>query len=346
MKKATSETQLNHFQTLTLGDYAHTIIGEQYRNLIKEEKKVLADKDPEHLHKMRVSSRRLRTALQVFGMAIRLPKIANANQIGALARTLGSLRDLDVQMADLREHYRPQLPKAERSKLDEVLEALQQQRKQTFATVETALTRSRYQELKAAYENWLEQPEYTDLAQLPLPLVLPDLLSPLLSELLLHPGWLVPAPDSGEAASETLHDLRKAFKHVRYQAEFFAACYPAAFHDWLEEVKTWQANLGTVQDCQVLQDLLKEHLPRSSHLPQLQAAINQTQDTALADWEPTRQKYLSPDFRHQLRQQLLSPEFPAPATEPAEPTEQTEQADRSNQTNQTERQPIEVGSSI
>lgn len=314
MKKTKQDAhiQSNGIQILTLGEYAHTIIGEQYRNLIKEEKKVLADKDPEHLHKMRVSSRRLRTALQVFGMAIRLPKVANASQIGALARTLGSLRDLDVQMADLQEHYRPQLPKAERSKLDDVLEALQQQRRLAFAAVETALTRSRYQEIKAAYENWLERPQYTELAQLPLMLVLPDLLSPLLSELLLHPGWLVPAPDAGEAASETLHDLRKAFKHVRYQAEFFATCYPAAFHDWLEEVKTWQANLGTVQDCQVLQDLLKEHLPRSAHLPQLQSAINQTQDSALAAWEPTRQKYLSPDFRDHLRHLLLSPELPEP----------------------------------
>ncbi len=58
--------------------YAHQVIAEQYRRIVKQEKKVLADKDPEALHQMRVGTRRLRTALQVFGGAIELPKAGSA----------------------------------------------------------------------------------------------------------------------------------------------------------------------------------------------------------------------------------------------------------------------------
>ncbi|MBD1848449.1 CHAD domain-containing protein [Leptolyngbya sp. FACHB-711] len=58
--------------------YAHQVIAEQYRRIVKQEKKVLADKNPEALHQMRVGTRRLRTALQVFDGAIELPKAGSA----------------------------------------------------------------------------------------------------------------------------------------------------------------------------------------------------------------------------------------------------------------------------
>lgn len=306
-KEKSSNTHLKEAQSLTLGNYAYTVISEQYRNLVKQEKKVLADQDPEHLHHMRVSSRRLRTALQVFSAAIQLPKAASAQGIRALAKILGNLRDLDVQIADLQDHYRPQLTKAEQAPLDTAIAALHKKRRKAFAATEAALTRSRYEDLKTAYETWLHRPQYTELAYLPLQLLLPDLLSPLLAELLLHPGWLVPATHSSSAESKTLHDLRKACKHVRYQAEFFVSLYGNDFQNWIEEIKTIQSNLGRVQDSQVLMELLSAHLPKRTSLPTLQTAIQQTQAEALSDWETIRNKYLSPEFRVQLRQWVLEP---------------------------------------
>lgn len=292
-------------QAATLGEFATAIVAEQYHSLIKQEPKVLADTDPEHLHQMRVSSRRLRTALQVFERVLALPKLATAKNIAALARRLGALRDLDVQLADLQERYRPNLPPSEQAQLDEVIRALKRQRRIAFANTEDALTRSHYRNLKAAFDTWLAHPRYTALAQLPLETVVPDLLNPLLAELLLHPGWLVQPEQASETEIETMHDLRKVCKHVRYQTEFFAGCYGAAFREWTAEIKTIQANLGAVQDSQVLQELLAEHLPRSAKLPQFQAAMQQAQRAALADWETTRQRYLEPTFRNHLRQLLL-----------------------------------------
>ncbi|XHX80308.1 MAG: CHAD domain-containing protein [Stenomitos frigidus ULC029] len=300
--------------SLTLGAFAQAVISEQYRAVVKQEKKVIADKDPEPLHQMRVGTRRLRTALQVFDRAIEIPKVATAKRIGSLAKVLGRLRDLDVQIAALQIEYRPDVAKTEQRSLDDVIAKLQKERHGVLADVQDALTRSRYQQLKAAYENWIEQPRYTALAAQPLQLLLPDLLSPLLSTLLLHPGWLVQT-DMSDAASESLHDLRKACKHVRYQAEFFVSFYGEAFQTWIDDIKAIQSKLGTVHDGQVLQTLLTQHQPKHDQLPDLQATIQQTQAAAMSDWETVRLRYLEPAFRQHLRQLLLAPIAPEEPTE-------------------------------
>ena len=291
---------------LTLGEFAHAVICEQYRAVVKHEKKVIADKDPEPLHQMRVGTRRLRTALQVFDRAIELPKAATAKRLGSLAKVLGRLRDLDVQIGALQTQYRSDVAETKQQSLDDVIAKLQKERRVASADVKDALTRSRYQQLKTAYEAWIEQPRYTALASQPLQLFLPDLLSPLLSTLLLHPGWLVQA-DASNADSESLHDLRKACKHVRYQAEFIVSFYGEAFQTWIDDVKAIQSKLGTVHDSQVLQALLTKHQPKHAQLPELQTAIHQTQTEALSDWEAVRLHYLEPAFRQHLRQLLLEP---------------------------------------
>lgn len=297
---------------LTFGDYAYAVIEEQYHSIVKREPKVLADESPEHLHQMRVGTRRLRTALQVFDSAIALPVVANEKQVGALARVLGQLRDLDVQIADLQTTYRPQLKGKEKDLLDQTIRALKKERRQVLAMVEDTLQRSRYRNLKAAYEQWLDHPQFTALAQLPIVALLPDLLSPLLSELLLHPGWLVSANYSSESEGETLHDLRKAFKHVRYQAEFFTPFYGEPFRQWVNEIKLLQEKLGKLQDSHVLEELLAAHLPKRAELPTLQASIHDTRKDVLADWDDIRQKYLEPAFRCQLHQMLLTPDLASP----------------------------------
>ncbi|PZV10442.1 MAG: metal-binding protein [Leptolyngbya sp.] len=297
-------------QIVTLGDYAHSVISEQYRSIFKYEKKVLADNDPEDLHHMRVGTRKLRTALQVFGMAVQMPKHADSKRVGSVGKVLGKLRDLDVQIAALEGTYLPLVDGVEEDLLHEALQVLYKQRRKAFDVVERTLARSRYQDLKTSYQHWLENPKYTSLATLPIIPLLPDLLSPLLADLLLHPGWLIPASGSSAAGGEILHDLRKACKHVRYQAEFFVPFYSQPFQDWIQEIKSLQDNLGKLQDSYVLQDLLKEYLPKRAEMPSLQATIHQTRFEALADWDRVRQQYLDPAFRSYLHQMLLEPVLP------------------------------------
>ncbi|NJP12123.1 MAG: CHAD domain-containing protein [Leptolyngbyaceae cyanobacterium RU_5_1] len=300
--------------SITLGEYAHQVLGEQYRSMVKYENKVLADKDPEDLHDMRVGTRRLRTALQIFHVAVDLPDDAREKRIGSLAKVLGRLRDLDVQIADLENTYRPQLDGKERKWLDGAIASLHKQRQRDYTATVDTLEKSGYQALKDAYKTWLKYPQYTALAQLPITSLLPDLLSPLLSELLLHPGWLISADNALAGDDKTLHNLRKMCKHVRYQAEFFLPFYGDPFKDWIKDVKTLQDKLGKLQDNHVLLELLKEHLPKRAKLPTLQATVQQTRSQALSGWDTTRQKYLDSTFRNGLHQMLLEP---VPLAEPS-----------------------------
>jgi CHAD domain-containing protein len=156
---------------LTVGEFAYQLIADQFRHMVKQEEGVLADQEPESLHHMRVSSRRLRTALQVFGAIADLPKAAGGRQVQLLTRTLGQLRDLDVQLYALQNDYAELLTsKSEQKVLKKTIKALKQRRKHALKQVKHYLTRSSYCKLKAAYEKWLNNPRYTTLAQLPLPM--------------------------------------------------------------------------------------------------------------------------------------------------------------------------------
>lgn len=292
-------------ETYTLGDYAHAVIAKQYQRLVKQEAGVLQDTDPEYLHQMRVGTRRLRTALQVFGAAVKLPKPARENQVRSLTKVLGQLRDLDVQMAALGNQYRPQLPPSEQEMIDRANTSLRKQRVKAFAEVKSALMRSDYRNFKAAYKKWIEIPELTALAQLPLIVALPDILSPLLSKLLLHPGWLVAAAEQSTSSGVVLHELRKTCKQARYQAEFFTDFYGDTFQNWVNELRQLQEDLGTVQDTHVLLDVLSNHLPATANFSELQQVIQQQQVEALKDWDQLRSKYLDAAFRRQLYEMIL-----------------------------------------
>ncbi|WP_448570622.1 CHAD domain-containing protein [Trichothermofontia sp.] len=293
--------------TATVEQYAHALIQKHYRRMISREALVLKDKDPEDLHQMRVAIRRLQTALQIFKAAIVLPKAAQIKSLQGITRQLGKLRDLDVQLDTLKTEYAEKLDPSEQGLLQQAIAALAKQRKKVFAKVKTVLKSQVYQDLKVAYENWLDRPRYTLSAQQSLALVLPELLSPLLAELLLHPGWLIAANDQTAITSPILHDLRKTCKHVRYQAEFFTDFYEPAFKQWIQEIKGLQDSLGQVHDIQVLQQILLKSVPEWGESIHLRQMIEAEHEKALGLWRSVQAKYLSPDYRLFLHQLLLSP---------------------------------------
>ena len=78
------------------GAHAALLIQRQTRRLGKLQPDVLADQDPEPLHQVRVSLRRLRTVLQQFAPALVLPDTISDRRIAKVARHTGLTRDLDV----------------------------------------------------------------------------------------------------------------------------------------------------------------------------------------------------------------------------------------------------------
>lgn len=311
--------------TQTLGSYAHDTIATIFKKTVKQEKAVLNDTAPEPLHQMRVGMRRLRTAQQVFADAIVLPKAAQEKQIQKIARILGALRDLDVLEEKLTQ-YRSTLKGKEGKALDAVIQHLQNQRADRYKRVKKVFSSDRYQNLKTAFPDWLQDPEYSPTAALPIDKVLPDLLLPIVSQLMLHPGWLVctapiedeilpialTLPDLQQPLKEQgsrLHSLRKQIKRVRYQTEFFVDLCSKSYRSQLQNFKTVQDILGRLQDCAVLQDTLAAELAPgwAETLPTVAHAIQQDEFAAWQEWQPLQKQFLNQAFRDRLRNATLMP---------------------------------------
>jgi CHAD domain-containing protein len=311
----------------TLEDFAHQAIAKHFKKFAKQEADVLQDKDPECLHQMRVGIRRLRTAIQVFGFAVQLPKEGSDRRLAKVAHTLGAVRDLDVLTAELEAQQQADLPKAEQAELGTLLKKMHKQRKQDFDQLKQTLKSNKYQNLKDAFDQWLNKPEYAAIAQLPILEVLPDLLLPLISETLLHPAWLVGATfENGKATihpiqsetigqflkqnSLTLHDLRKQMKRVRYQTELFVDFYDDRYAAQVDEFKTIQEVLGQIQDSAVLQDYLVTQLQVSlpEACPTVARHLDRNVAQACEHWQILQNHYLDAEFRDSLRQLCSSPQ--------------------------------------
>ena len=305
----------------SLSHFAHRAIEKHFHKAIKLEEKVLDDRDPEPLHQMRVGLRRLRTAIQVFGFATDLPKATNQVRIRKFAQALGTVRDLDILNIELTSHSN--LPEAEQKTLKQVLKELQHQRSHDFSKLKKTLKSDEYEAFKRNTKDWLALPQYAAIAQLPTLDVLPDILLPLISNILLHPAWLLGVTfESGEKAftpitpdfireqlkhGELLHDLRKQMKRVRYQTELFTDFYDDAYKAQVDEFRRIQEVLGNIQDGVILQNFLDKQLDGSIEklCPIFSKKLAQKRTIAWRDWRSLQEKYLKPDFRVQLRQCVL-----------------------------------------
>jgi CHAD domain-containing protein len=164
------------------------------------------------------------------------------------------------------------------------------------------------------------------MAVLPIQDILPDLLLPEVSALFLHPGWLlgiktkkgkVKIDNLTEAEveevfknqGETLHDIRKQVKRVRYQMSLFKKFYGEAYSEYVEDLKGIQEVLGKMQDSVVLAETLSRVLGCNLHetLPTLAEKLLENRYVSWLEWQPLHQKYLNPEIRDQFRLELLYP---------------------------------------
>lgn len=153
--------------SITSGAYALDLIHRQVRRLGKLQAEVLADRDPEPLHQLRVSLRRLRTALTQFGAALELPESVTERRIAAVARRTSLCRDLDVLHTRLEADLLPRLPGQEQRALEMAIKRLSRDRSQAFDTLKEALHSPRYLKLLARLNKWQQRPRFTPWASFP-----------------------------------------------------------------------------------------------------------------------------------------------------------------------------------
>jgi CHAD domain-containing protein len=211
---------------------------------------VIADTDPAYLHQMRVAVRRTRSALSQLAHAIALEGQAEAVEgFRWLGQVTSPLRDLDVQLIDLAARKRELGDDAHALG---ALETLLTDRKVaahrglvldlTGARFELMIRRWR-ESLSPSSANWTA----TEPLRTPFTQVVATRGKKLLRRVI-RDGRRI-RPDS---PAETLHDLRKRMKKLRYVTEFLAEVMPRdRMRPVIKALKGLQDVLGRVQDREI-----------------------------------------------------------------------------------------------
>lgn len=219
---------------------------------------------------MRVASRRLRAALDVFGFCyIRSETKALRREIRQVTGALGPARDLDV-LIEFLERFQQEGPPDDRDALDLLIHHKIDERRRLDAdlrrTVKDLKRRKllrRVKEFARSAHNGhpikARKPEEIDLPapDSPADSFAEPLLSPRLETLL---SWLPEVRASGE--SQALHSMRIDAKRLRYAMEPFARTLGEDFAGVLADVRKVQEVLGEVHDCDVWAEMASEFQDR------------------------------------------------------------------------------------
>jgi triphosphatase len=220
--------------------------------------------NPEALHALRVTVRRMDTVLSLFRTYLPAALTKSQPKLRRLLDTLGTVRDFDIRLEAVNT-YCSELPEGDRSALDSLLRHLEAERGQARATMLRALDAK-------STRHWLEGLS-AQLAR-PLPVgasasrygaaalrVVPDLIRRHYRKLRKCARQLTP-----ESSLSQFHKVRVRTKKLRYMLEMVAPTYGEPADTMLAALLKLQSRLGTQHDADVVAHHLTElaaHPPAS-----------------------------------------------------------------------------------
>jgi CHAD domain-containing protein len=270
--------------------------------------------DIEALHDMRVATRRLRAAFEVFAQAFE-PRALRPFLKGlrATGRALGLVRDLDVFMENAR-RYLDQLPEDQRQGLSPLLENWGKQRDEARQKLLVHLNSPEYLAFKRKFNVFLSTTGAGALT-IPRDVPVPHQVCEIAPVLVYSRLGAVRAYDTyiATASLERLHALRIEFKKLRYSVEYFREVLGPEAKPVIDELKGLQDHLGDLNDAnvagQILQNFIDEH--KGALTSEEVGAIQAYKDFRQAELERLRAsfpetwaRFERPEFRRNLGKAL------------------------------------------
>ena len=221
--------------------------------LAKEIEGVLRADDLEYVHRMRVASRRLRTALTIFADRLPAKKADNwQRDVRRVTRALGEARDCDVQIALVESTSAEVTDRHQRPGLSRLLLRLRQRRDALQSHVERAVKRLGDDRVIPEMEDVLRVMRVRDRLQ-PAPndpaclhALLCAAIVPRVIDLLSYEPYV----SHPERIAE-LHAMRIAAKQLRYTLEIFSPVHHDGLKNYIKLARTLQEILGDMHDCDV-----------------------------------------------------------------------------------------------
>ena len=317
--------------------YGAGVLLKQIAAMLAEVEGVRQARDIEYIHRMRVASRRLRTALNLFPDSLPAKKLDGwSRDIRQVTKSLGAARDTDVQIELLQnilaEHHEP----VYRAGLRRLLLRTAQKREKLQQDVNQALDRlmasKTLPRMQAALTPLVEKQGEVFIYSPALYQRGADHILRGLDDFLIHEDDVV-HPER----VEELHAMRISAKHLRYTLEAFAPIYPDELKSFIGNMRKIQDSLGEIHDCDVWEMVLPQFMEKERARVQayfgnlrpasrLTAGIEffrqnrrelrqQTYQTFLADWKKITAKCVWEN----LRRVVESPLYPVEEAQQAAP---------------------------
>ncbi len=238
------------------GDVALAVVRRHLGTMLAKEPGTRLGEDPEELHQMRVSTRRLRAALDFFTEALPARSRSLSDELAWIAAVLGRVRDLDVQIertTEMREWVGEWVQAwdgdaaSDGSPLDRLLDVLAAARDRERAALLDALDSTRWERLVTGLTS-LTRPVARPLAlaRVPATSVLPDLVRAR------HRAAARAARRARRSRDPAdFHRLRIRCKRLRYSLEFASLVYGERADRFARRLARLQDALGLVQDGEV-----------------------------------------------------------------------------------------------
>ncbi len=286
---------------------------------------VLRDIDTEFLHDLRVSVRRTRSAIKLLGSVL---PARLAKHYGAEFKWLGDMttpvRDLDVHLLGFGA-LTEQLVAATPADLEPFRVFLTRRRAREFRRLAAALRSPRFRAITHDWRKALlvirdggtegkrrRRPEPT-AAELAI-----STTGRAFRRIATHGAAITP-----DSPPESLHDLRKRSKELRYLLEFFAPLHdPVAYRKVVGDLKQLQDCLGDFQDSQVQREeisaladamLAERAAPAATLLAmgEIAARLAVSQAEARADFSRRFARFVGPEAQERVWVLLAAPAEPA-----------------------------------
>lgn len=262
-------------------NFARQILLKHVESMISEVDGVSSAADIESIHRMRVASRRLRNALDLFGDIFPTRRLQRwMSSIKIITQSLGAARDLDVQIEVVNTFIQQTEPKyaaGARRLRNRLLQKRRKLQKKVQLTMAQAMAdgqlldmRLRFSPQPAPVVN--EADPGTDIEQEAIPessnQISPELYYRAVNSIFKRLDNFLAyeiAMYNPENITE-LHAMRIQAKWLRYALETFAVLYPDELKKPVTVARTTQEFLGQIHDCDVWTSILPRFIKREYKL--------------------------------------------------------------------------------
>ncbi len=247
----------------TMSEAARKTLLLDFIQMLEHEDGSRSGEDIEHVHDMRVATRRMRSIFLLLNEYFKAKAIDPfQRRLRKIARALGGVRDLDVMLDNLNQ-FRSTLAEADQAAMQGAVDQLQKRRDAARAHLVRLLDKNDYQRFLDSFGEFLTTPgngAKAAHAEEPVPSEVRHVLP---VEIYTHLA-AVRAYDRAvdEANVETLHLLRIEFKRLRYLVSMFEEVLGKSGPAFVEELKLIQDHLGKLNDAVVAQAALRDLMPQ------------------------------------------------------------------------------------